>query len=417
MTRSATASVGIFACFASAYLLSYALRAVNAVIAPELMREFGLSNAQLGSLSAAYFFAFAALQLPLGIWLDRFGSRRTNAALLSVAAVGAAVFAGATDVTMLWVGRALIGAGVCGALMSALKGYRFWYAPERQQQLAAWMLVVGTMGALSATVPVQSALPVLGWRGVFWIAAALLLASAVAIWTLVPRDEERQHASAGDARGSVWAGYVEVFSDRYFWRLGLVAVVIQGGFVSMQSLWAGPWFTQVLGMAPAEAARALFVFNFVLMLGYLGLGWVAPRLQAHGWSTLRVCAVATAPILAVQLAIALLEGSWAWTLWLLLAVLTTTYTLVQTHVSVSFPPQLTGRAYTAFNLLTFAGIFVWQWAFGVGVDWFKGLGQSPEAAFRHTMLAWIALQCLPYLLLLGWRVQPRAQAAPVAATR
>ncbi len=80
----------IFACFASAYFMSYALRAVNAVIAPDLMREFALSNAQLGSLSSAYFFAFALLQLPLGICLDRFGSRRTNALLLVVAALGCA---------------------------------------------------------------------------------------------------------------------------------------------------------------------------------------------------------------------------------------------------------------------------------------------------------------------------------------
>ena len=87
----------VFAAFASGYFMSYALRSVNAVIAPDLIVEFGLSNAQLGSLSSAYFIAFAAMQMPLGIWLDRFGSRRVDATLLLVAAAGCAVFTAGRD--------------------------------------------------------------------------------------------------------------------------------------------------------------------------------------------------------------------------------------------------------------------------------------------------------------------------------
>ena len=76
----------VFGWFACAYFLSYALRSVNAVIAPALVAQFGLSHAQLGALSAAYFLAFAMMQLPLGVCLDRFGSRRTDASLLLVSA-------------------------------------------------------------------------------------------------------------------------------------------------------------------------------------------------------------------------------------------------------------------------------------------------------------------------------------------
>ncbi|HRO58292.1 MAG TPA: MFS transporter, partial [Burkholderiaceae bacterium] len=174
------AAIRVFLAFAAGYFMSYALRSVNAMIAPALIDEFGLSNAQLGSLSAAYFLSFAALQLPLGIWLDRYGSRRVDATLLLIAAAGCTVFAMATGTIALWIGRALIGAGVAGALMCALRAFRFWYASERQQQLAAWMLVAGTFGALATTVPVQLALPVLGWRGLFWVGALLLIAASAA---------------------------------------------------------------------------------------------------------------------------------------------------------------------------------------------------------------------------------------------
>jgi len=172
------AAVMVFSLFACAYFLSYALRAVNAVMTPELIARFGLSNAQLGALSSAYFLAFALMQLPLGVCLDRFGSRRTNALLLLVSAVGCLIFATAEDTAALWIGRGLIGVGVCGALMSALKGNRFWYPPEHQGRLAAWMLVVGTGGAMAVTVPVEMALPLLGWRGLFVVAAVAL----VVVW-------------------------------------------------------------------------------------------------------------------------------------------------------------------------------------------------------------------------------------------
>ena len=403
----------VFACFAGGYFMSYALRSVNAVIAPDLVADFGLSHAQLGSLSAAYFFGFALLQLPLGIWLDRYGSRRTDSTLLLVAAAGCVSFALAQNVAMLWIGRALVGAGVAGALMSALKGYRFWYPAERQQQMAAWMLVVGTAGALTSTVPVQAALAWVGWRGVFWLAAGLMLVASTAIRAFVPRDEERAVHPAQP--GSVWNGYREVFTDRYFWRFGLTAVVIQGSFISMQSLWAGPWFTQVLGMSKAQAAQVLFVFNLVLLIGYVGLGWLLPRLAQTGWSTLRIITISTTLVLLLQLAIGLIDASWAWVLWLPFAVASTCYITVQPHVSLTFPAALTGRAYTAFNLLIFVGIFACQWLFGVTIDAFRALGDGEVAAFRHAMLVWVLIQAIPFALLLVWRVSPRPPEEPVPA--
>ena len=84
------AGVRVVLIFAAAYFLSYAFRAVNAVIAPDLVADMQLSNADLGLLSSAYFVGFASLQLPLGLWLDKYGPRRTESALLLFAAAGVA---------------------------------------------------------------------------------------------------------------------------------------------------------------------------------------------------------------------------------------------------------------------------------------------------------------------------------------
>jgi len=113
-------AIRVFLCFAFAYLLSYGLRAINAVIAPNLMADLGLSNTTLGALSAAYFIGFFLMQLPLGHWLDQYGSRKSESFILIFGVIGAVFFAIAENVTYLTAGRFLIGVGVSGCLMSAL---------------------------------------------------------------------------------------------------------------------------------------------------------------------------------------------------------------------------------------------------------------------------------------------------------
>lgn len=154
--------------YAAGYFLSYGLRSVNAVIAPELMQELNISAAGLGLLTSAYFLGFGLFQLPLGLLLDRFGPRRVEAALLLVAASGCTLFALGTHLQALALGRALIGLGVSACLMASFKAFSQWFPIDRLPALTATIMVAGGLGALSASVPVEAALPLLGWRGVFF---------------------------------------------------------------------------------------------------------------------------------------------------------------------------------------------------------------------------------------------------------
>ncbi|MHA1598863.1 MAG: MFS transporter, partial [Alphaproteobacteria bacterium] len=120
----------VFLPFAFGYFLSYLYRVVNAVIAPDLIAEMGLGAADLGLLTSAYFLSFALFQLPLGILLDHFGPRKTEAGLLLFAALGAVLFATSESANGLIVGRALIGLGVSGCLMAAFKAYTIWVPSE-----------------------------------------------------------------------------------------------------------------------------------------------------------------------------------------------------------------------------------------------------------------------------------------------
>ena len=185
----------------------------------------------------------------------------------------------------------------------------------------------------------------------------------------------------------------------------------------MQSLWAGPWFTRVLGLSAGQSAQALLVINVVLMLSFLGLGWATPRLAARGVSTLQLAAAGSALMLVAQVAIIFGEGAWAWLAWLPFAVGITVFTPAHTHVSLSFRSELTGRAFSAYNLTIFVGIFLCQWLFGVLVDTLgSAIGLTEAAAFRAALGVSVLLQAGALAVLLGWRVAPPAQPPATAAS-
>jgi sugar phosphate permease len=404
-TLKGGAAARVFLCFAFGYLLSYALRSINAVIAPSLLAELHLSNADLGLLSSAYFIAFGCMQLPLGIWLDKFGPRRTEAALLLVAACGALVFAASSTLAGLWIGRALIGIGVSACLMAALKGYREWFPMAQQGQLASWMLVAGTSGALSATVPVTLLLPAAGWRGIFIGIALLLLAASTAIFFFLGGAERSVTAGAAPLPQTADGGYRAIFATPYFWRLAVLGFVNHGMFAALQTLWAGPWLMTVLDATQVDASRMLFAMNLVLMLGYLVLGWAAPRLVNAGWSTHRIIGTGIAGMAAVQAAMLVADGPSAWLLLLPLALCVPVTSLVQSGSGLAFPAALAGRANAAYNLALFLGAFTWQWGFGVLVDAIKAGGATAAGAFRLALAVTVVLQ----LFALGFFVLSRAQ--------
>ena len=158
--------------FALGYFLTYLLRAVNAVVAPDLVAEIGLSAAELGLLTAAYLGAFALFQLPLGVLLDRYGPRRVQAALFGVAALGCLLFAFGRDALALTAARALIGLGFSGGLMSGFKAIVLWVSPPRRALANACVMSFGALGLLMSTAPTELAAQTIGWRVLFIILAA-----------------------------------------------------------------------------------------------------------------------------------------------------------------------------------------------------------------------------------------------------
>ena len=366
----------LYVCFASGYLLSYFYRNVNAVISPELSADLGISASSLGLLTSAYFFAFAAMQLPAGMLLDRYGPRRVEPVLLCISGCGALSFAASDGLPGLALARVLIGAGVAVCLMAPLKAIAMWYPSERQASLAGWMMVAAGIGSLLATTPLAAALSALSWRGVFIVLALVTFAAAVAIFLLVPDATARPRTPGLIEQ---WRGVASVFRSPRFWWLAPLAAVSTGSFMGIQGLWSVPWLIEVEGYSRDVAARHLMLMSIVILGGYFAIALFATRLAERGVTPRHLFAMGFAVL------------------------------------SEGFPRELTARVNTSLNLLMFSGSFLAQWGIGVVVDAARAeLHSDTAGGLGLAFFISLAIQLTAYAWFMwGWR--RHAALVPAAA--
>ena len=419
---SSSKAVVVFVVFAFAYFLSALIRAITATLSPTLTVELGLQARDLGLLAGGYFLGFAAMQLPLGQWLDRFGPKKVIICFLSVAVIGCLAFSKATSFYGLLAARMLCGAGVSACLMAPLTGYRRWFEPSSQLRANSWMLMTGSMGMVASTLPVQWLMPIWGWRGIFVGLAAMVVVAVLAIWLIVP---VWQHATTAVTASQTEAtvptvpkGYAAVWAHPYFRSLVPLGFFSYGGLVAVQTLWASPWMIKVAGYSAAQAATGLFWINVAMLCTFWLWGALNPWLVRHGVSTDRLI-VRGLPLSFMILAIiiiaaeaintpatAIFEGKNSifgmlngqnWLFWALYCMACTFVSLAQPAIGMAFVPELAGRALSAFNLVIFAGVFVVQWGIGLLIDGFKALGWPAIAAFQGAFTVYLLCGVASYL--------------------
>jgi MFS family permease len=392
----------VFLPFALGYFISYLFRVINALISNDISRDLGLSPGQLGLLTSVYFLAFGLFQLPLGLLLDRFGPRRVNAALLSLAAVGALLFALAQDVTSLLLARALIGIGVSSCLMGAIKAFVYWFPMSRLASLNGWLIAMGGVGALTASMPVELALRVTDWRGVFMgLSLATLLVAAVVLWKVPERFESRR-----ETWPELFDGLRRVFATPVFWLVSLPFGLAFGVFQAVQGLWIAPWLSDVAGLSRADIGQALLVSALGMISGLILFGSLSDRLTRQGRSGMRLFCLGTClallPLGAIALGVVSLAGlDIAWALFPLATFFLMAASLGYAIVSSHFPRQMAGRVNTSINLLVMGFSFLFQWGIGAVIALWPPLqGRYPLEAYQTAFglcVASIAIAMLPLL--------------------
>ena len=396
----------IFVPFAAGYFLSYLFRVVNTIIASDLSGDLALDANQLGMLTSVYLIAFAATQLPLGILLDKYGPRQTEAILLLFAAAGAAIFASAETSTGLLVGRALIGFGVSACLMASFKAFVQWFPMERLPMVNGFLLAAGGFGALTAATPVEFALQFTDWRGVFWALAGLTFLVAVAVFFVVP---DKPIEQTGTTLKQHIAGIGEVFKSRTFWGIAPWAVASQATAGSVLGLWSGPWLRDVANAGRDDVATTLSLIAVGLILGFALIGSIAEWLRPMGIKPISVGIAGMTIYMLIQLALVLEFTEYSKPLWAAYAFFSTSGVITYAVLSQSFRTELAGRVNTGLNLLVFVVAFVMQWGVGYIINLY--VSDRPDQyntdGFQMAFSVLIAIQTVAML----WYLISRKKAA------
>jgi len=379
---------GVFLPFAAGYYISFLFRNVNSVVFPELTQEFDLSPGTLGLLTSIYFLTFAGAQLPLGMLIDRYGPRRVNAAMLLVAALGGVVFALAAGLPALLVGRALIGLGVAVCFMSSLTAFALWFPLERMATLMGCMLLVGAIGALSATKPVELALRVIDWRTLFLALSVFAVCASLAIFLAVPEKPAAAKAGALRQQFAVVAG---ILRNRGFWSIGLTAVFAQAIALALLGLWAGPWMRDVAGLDRAALAQELLFAAGAFGVGAVLFGTLSDGLARRGVAPLVTYLAGCIACTVALIPIALGYGAASLVLWILYMALSPSGTLAYPLLTARFPREMTGRVMTALNMFTFLLAFAVQYGVGAIIGlWPVTDGRYAVEGYRAAFgLCWV----------------------------
>jgi sugar phosphate permease len=355
----------VFIPFALGYFLSYLFRVVNAVIAPDLVADLHLDPSQLGLLTATYFIAFASSQLPLGIFLDRFGPKVVESFLMIFAGLGAFIFAKSQTLTGVIIGRAFIGFGVSACLMAAFKSYVIWFPAKLWPRVNGFQMAAGGLGALSATTPIVWILTITDWRGLFLLLSALCIIVAIGIIFIVP--EKKSHGDKESLRSQM-DGLKLIFKSKIFWRIAPLTTMTQAGFISIQGLWAGPWLKDIEGMQLPQIASILSWTAVSMIAGFIILGFVAEQLAKRGISVFYTAVTGMTISIGILLLIILQTSLEIHLIWFLFGFFGTSGILSYSALTISFPVELSGRVTTSINLLVFIAAFLLQWAIGIIIN-------------------------------------------------
>lgn len=388
--------------FSLCYFLSYLYRAVNAVIAPNLVSDIGLDAGELGLLTAAYLIGFAGFQIPLGLLLDRFGPRKVQAVLLCVGAVGAVLFSFAASKWGLGFGRMLIGIGSAGGLMAGFKAVTIWVPEQRRALANACIMAVGGLGILSATVPAEWATMQFGWRGMFLGLVAITLAVAVFLYLIVP---ERPQAGAPKAvTGSVFEAIGIIYKDRVFWRVAPFVALTAGSHVGIQTLWAGPWIRDIAGLDRDAVAQVLGLQAIGFLVGTLLTGYVADWLGRKGVGLLTCMTGFLLAFMAIQTVILFEPVAMTPLVWIAFGMFGQAGILAYAWLAQYFGTHLAGRANGCLNTLVFGIAFASQYAIGAIINLWPATssGGYEPVAYQVSFGLFLALQVVTFLwFLLG----------------
>jgi sugar phosphate permease len=303
-------------------------RTATAVLADSLARTFDATGSQLGLLHASFFYIYAALQLPAGLVVDRYGPRWVGATGLAVLSAGAIWFAWTDTLLAAFLARALIGFGGSVCYIATLRFCANWFRPDEYATMTGYTVAAAGAGGILATTPLALAIDRVGWRLAILATGGVTAVVAVGIAGAVrdtPTRAGYEDAPGVDADSStasladIVANTRAVVREAETWLMGLLLFVVLGVNFTVLGLWGVPFIADTYGVSVARASTYLLVGNVGFVLGSPAIGALSDRtgrrtelivatVAAFALSYAALVTVPPLPVVGVALFVALLAN-------------------------------------------------------------------------------------------------------------
>ena len=368
------------------YMLSQFYRAFLAVLTPTLQTELGAGPADLALSSGLWFIAFAAMQLPVGWGLERFGPKRTVSALLALGGGGgAAVFALAGAPWHLHLAMVMLGIG-CAPIMVGSYYVLARALPVTVLSGAAGAVVgLGSLGNILGSAPLVWMIGQIGWRPTLWLLAAATLLVAALIELTVNDPEKPSH---DQPRGSLR----ELLRVRELWMILPLLSVTYAASACVRGLWTGPYLAEVFGASDRLIGWVTLGMGLTMVTGNLMVGRVVRIFRSDKRTTVFVN---TMLVVVLALLALLPDARLAFTaiLLIILCFSDSSYSLIMAHGRNYLPQHLIGRGLTFLNMVTIAGVGVMQFA-SRPVYLVASESHPPGAAYGYVFLFFLIPQTI-----------------------
>jgi len=260
-------------------VLNYVQQVVPNIIATDLSRAFAANESTLGNIAACYFYAYAILQIPVGLIVDRFGTRRPLVLAILVAAVGTFAFGRAENAERAELARLFMGASAAFSFIGCLKLAQMWFPPSRFSTLAGLTNTAGMLGAASGA-PVAVLVKVIGWRAsVTWMGGTELLLAGLVLAVVRDQPAANIEPAAANPSAANTDRITGLLANPQVWINAVYATSISLVFVAFGGLW-GTSYIQKVYQLDTVAAAGIGAFLFVGgIAGSLFFGWFSDYLR------------------------------------------------------------------------------------------------------------------------------------------
>jgi len=274
----------VFGVISSVYFFVYFHRVSISVIAPDLLKAFQTHATALGFMSSMYFYVYAFEQPLVGHLSDVLGPRQVVGFWSFVATLGCVIFGLAPNIGWASVGRGLIGFGVGGVYVPAMKAFSQWFREKELATMIGLLLAAGNFGAIVATTPLAWMAHVWGWRLSFFIIGGVTLALAFVTLLLlqdhpvtVNKGVSAEHSSGNGQKMNPSSSTRQVLVSFRFWVLAVIFFGVFGTYLTYQGLWATPSLMSTLKLDRLHASQLNMLVPLGFIIGAPLIGWLGDR--------------------------------------------------------------------------------------------------------------------------------------------